>query len=71
MTPQQIIQLLKDKREEVRDIEGIPADLPSSEKALKVEARQQLSITLGHIIDLIEGKPSTGEKKNKYKQLLP
>ncbi len=65
-----IVKLIIEFRDEVRDIENIPEILPSQEKAVKLEARQRLSKFLGYLIEIIEGKGSTGEKKVKH-ELLP
>jgi len=66
----EISNFIKEKREEVRDIENIPAGLSPSEKVIHVQARQELSKTLGYLIDQIEGK-RPAEGKPKKHPLLP
>ena len=70
MTEQEIIKLIQEKREDVRDIENLPKGLSPEDEIVFAKARRELSIALGQLIEEIEGKRPIEGKKEKN-PLLP
>ena len=72
MTQEEIINLLKEQREDARDIEHVPVNPSSSEKVILLQflKRQELSKALGLLIEMIEGKRPAEGKPTKY-EVLP
>jgi len=65
----EIINLIKQGMDEIRDINEIPADIPFDEKVILVQARQETFKSLQKILDLAEAKKSTEGKPKKHELL--
>ncbi len=68
---QEIIQKIKEEKENVENVNNIPRKIPISEKGPIVHARQEISTTLQRILDFAEGIGSAGEEKKKLELTPP